>query len=120
MHDYVGTRDFKDLNQFVRERARGLCSAASIDNCQPEERQILESFLKLSEDEIDMRIEAEEAKINQAEEEFNERLKELQDQYHVIADQKDDKIDAIMASGLALVKTVKAHRARMDRFKEEL
>jgi hypothetical protein len=113
LHDYVGSRDFIDLNRFVQDNLKPICSVINIELCDEEKRKLLESFLMLSEEEVEAKIEAEEAKRLQTEEEFNEGVKKLRDEYESIQDRKNDRIDEVMRSGLSVMKAVRVHRKKL-------
>jgi hypothetical protein len=57
---------------------------------------------------LDALIAAEEQKLEDAEASFKDEVQKLQDKYQALSTEKDEKIAAVKASGLGLMKSVKA------------
>lgn len=117
LEDYNGGRSESDLKEFAKG-LKPLCSPANMDLCDEEGKNKIESIMALSDDEIKTQIEAGEQKIKDAESTFESELQKLQDAYQKLQKNKEDTIAEVKASGLGLLKSVQAHKAKSG--KEEL
>merc|ERR1719331_3273703 len=111
LEDYEGGRDFDDLESFAKENLKPMCSPKNIDLCDAEKKAQIESMMKMSEADLDADIEHKEA-----ENTFDEEVKKLQERYEQLEKEKTEKQAAVKASGLGLMKAVKAAKGA----KEEL
>lgn len=111
LEKYEGGRDFDALKKFADENLKPMCSPANIDLCDDDKKAQIEGFQALSSDELNAQIESKEAEIKAAEELFEGELKKLQDRYESLTSEKDASIEAVKASGLGLMKAVKATSA---------
>jgi hypothetical protein len=118
LEDYQGSRTYKDLAKFAEENLKPVCSPANIDLCDDEKKKQIEEYMKLSVEDIDAKIESEEEKLEEAETEFKDAVSKLQDKYQELSQDKDDKIAAVKESGLGLLKSIKAAKAKAG--KDEL
>jgi hypothetical protein len=118
LEDYQGSRTYKDLAAFAKDNLKPVCSPSNIDLCDDEKKKQIEEYMKLTEEEIETRISAEEEKLETAETEFKDAVTKLQDEYQKMSQEKDDKIAAVKESGLGLLKAIKAAKAKET--KEEL
>lgn len=116
LEDYKGGRDFDALDKFASENLKPVCSPANIDLCDEEQTATIKKFMDMSGDDLDAEIEKKEDEIKTAEKTFEDALEKLQATYKEISQTKDDTIAAVKASGLGMMKAVKAAAAK----KEEL
>jgi len=100
----MGGRDYKSLKKFA-DGLKPSCSPANI-----------KKFMDMSGDDLDAEIEKKEDEIKTAEKTFEDALEKLQATYKEISQTKDDTIAAVKASGLGMMKAVKAAASK----KEEL
>lgn len=119
LDDYQGGRSFKDLSKFATDNLKPVCSVANLDLCDDDKKAKIQEFMKLSESDIDAKIKEEEAKLEKAEEDFKEAVSKLQAEYQKLSEDKDEKIAEVKGSGLGLLKSVKASKAK-DGSKDEL
>lgn len=107
MEEYDGDRDYETMSAFATEMfAKPLCNVQNLDGCTDEKRVQLESFLKLSEAEIDARILKMEQEMEQIDEEYEDKMDELQDQYDELATDHQIFIDNLSRQ-LRIVREVK-------------
>jgi len=116
LEDYEGGRDFDELKTFAEENLKPMCSPKNIDLCDDEKKTQIEKYMKMSTSDLDAEIEKKEAESKEAEETFDAEVQKLQEKYEQLEKEKTEKQAAVKASGLGLMKAVKA--AKGD--KEEL
>jgi len=107
LQDYQGGRDFDSLNKFASE-LKPMCSPNNIDLCDSAKKAEIAKFQAMSAEELDKLIAVEEEKLEEAESLFKEEVQKLQDKYTSLSTEKDEKIAAVKAAGLGLMKAVKA------------
>jgi len=118
LEDYQGGRDFDSLKKFAEENLKPVCSPANIDLCDDEKKAEIEKFQAMSDADLDAAIKEKEDEQEKAEEDFKTFVQGLQSQYQDAMAKKDETIAAVKASGLGLMKAVKA--TKKDAAKEEL
>ena len=111
MEDYQGGRDFDDLQKFAKENLGPSCGPANVDLCDAEQKAKIQAFQALSADELAKKIEAEEKKITDAEENFKSEVEKLQATYEKLSKDKDETIANVKKGGLGMMKSVKANKA---------
>jgi hypothetical protein len=109
LQDYQGGRDFDSLNKFAQE-LKPMCSPNNIDLCDDAKKAEIAKFQAMDSAELDKLIAAEEVKLEEAESEFKAEVQKLQDRYTALSTEKDEKIAAVKAAGLGLMKAVKASK----------
>jgi hypothetical protein len=120
LQDYQGGRDYDSLKKFAEENLKPMCSPANLDLCDEEMTEKINAFMVLDDDVLNGKIEAEEAKIEGAEETFKTEVEKLQKKYQELMTEKDDAIAAVKAAGLGLMKSVRAAQAKGEADKDEL
>jgi len=108
LEDYQGGRDYDSLKAFADENLKPSCGPANLELCDDDKKAEIVALQALSAEELDAQITAKEKEISDAEEAFETALKGLQETYEKISKDKDDTIAAVKASGLGLMKAVKA------------
>lgn len=106
---YEGGRDAAALEAF----AAGLkpsCSPSNIELCDEEGKAQIATVQALSDDEIDAQIAASDKKAADAESHFKTELDLLQASYKKLTDDKDATLAEVKASGVGMLKAVKAAR----------
>jgi len=116
LEDYEGGRDFSDLESFAEENLKPLCSPKNLDLCDDEKKAQIEKYMKMSDADLNAEIEKKEAESKEAEETFDAEVQKLQEKYEQLEKEKTEKQAAVKASGLGLMKAVKASKGA----KEEL
>eukprot|EP00463_Aulacantha_scolymantha_P005893 TRINITY_DN731_c0_g1_i1.p1 TRINITY_DN731_c0_g1~~TRINITY_DN731_c0_g1_i1.p1 ORF type:complete len:206 (-),score=61.11 TRINITY_DN731_c0_g1_i1:364-981(-) len=111
LQDYDGERTYKAMKRFAK-KLKPSCSPSNIDFCDDTQRAEIEEVQKLSIEELDALIEADEKKLEESETTFKEAVEVLQAKYKKLMDDKDAKISAIKADGLALKKSVQSAKAK--------
>jgi len=111
MEDYQGGRDYDDLQKFAKENLGPSCGPNNVDLCDAEQKAKIQAFQALSADELAKKIEAEEKKITDAEENFKAEVEKLQATYEKLSKSKDETIANVKKQGLGMMKSVKASKA---------
>jgi thiol-disulfide isomerase/thioredoxin len=119
LEDYQGSRTYDDLAKFADETLKPVCSVANIDLCDAEKKAQIETYMKLTVEELNTSITAEEAKLEKAEEDFKEAVSKLQAEYQKLSEDKDEAVAAVKSSGLGLMKSVLVAKNK-DTKKDEL
>lgn len=108
LQDYQGGRDYDSLEKFAKENLKPMCSPKNLDLCDDAKKAEIQKFQAMSDADLDKAIAEEEKKLEDAEEEFKTEVQKLQDRYTALNTEKDEKIAAVKAAGLGLMKAVKA------------
>ena len=108
LEDYKGGRDFATLKKFADENLKPMCSPSNIDLCDDDKKAEIEKFQAMPSADLDALIKEKEAEMDKAEKDFKDGVSELQATYQKMMADKEATIDAIKASGLSLMKAVKA------------
>lgn len=108
LEDYEGGRSYDDLKKFAEENLKPMCSPANIDLCDDEKKAEIKKFQGMVGAELDKLIEEGEAKVKDAEKTFSDELQKLQDTYERLTKEREETEAAVKASGLGMMKTVKA------------
>merc|ERR1711907_682980 len=116
LEDYEGGRDYSDLETFAEENLKPLCSPNNLDLCDADKKAQIEGYMKMSAADLDAEIEKKDAEYKEAEETFDAEVQKLQEKYESLEKEKTEKQAAVKASGLGLMKAVKASKGA----KEEL
>merc|ERR1712098_913035 len=111
LEDYKGGRDFAALKKFA-EGLKPSCSPANIDLCDADQTAKIKELQALSASDLDAQIKEKEAEQEAAEKTFTDAVDKLQKHYQELQKEKEDAVEAVKASGLGLMKSVKAHAAR--------
>ena len=112
LQDYQGGRDYDALKKFADENLKPVCSPANIDLCDDAKKKEIETLMALSTEDLEAKISAEEKKLEEAEQYFKDEVQKLQDTYQKLSTEKDEKIAAVKAAGLGLMKSVKAAKSK--------
>jgi len=120
LQDYQGGRDYDAMKKFADENLKPMCSPSSLELCDDDMKAQIEELMQLDADTLSANIDAEEAKIEEAEAKFKAELETLQETYQNLMTEKDDAIAAVKAAGLGLMKSVRASKAKAAMDKDEL
>jgi len=108
LQDYKGGRSLKDLQKFASENLGPTCGPNNLDLCDDAKKKQIEELQALDPAELDKRIKDEEQKGKDAEKKFEEEVDKLQKRYKELSTEKEETLEAIKASGLGMMKAVKA------------
>jgi len=112
LEDYQGGRDFSSLQSFAKENLKPMCSPANLDLCEGEAKTTIEKFLAMDDAALASAIAEKEQEQEAAEKTFKDEVSKLQAKYEKLSEEKDAALEAIKKSGLGLMKSVKAHKAK--------
>jgi len=112
LEDYKGARDLKALTKFANDNLKPVCSPANVDLCEDDKKADTEKFSAMSDADLDTAIDDQETIIEDAESDFKKAVEELQATYTSLMEAKDKAAEDVKASGLGLMKSVKAHKAK--------
>lgn len=108
LQDYQGGRSYAEFEKFANENLKPMCSPKNLDLCDDEKKAEIVKIQAMPAAELDAAIAAEEKKMEEAEAEFKSEVDKLQQRYTALSEEKDAKVEAVKASGLGLMKSVKA------------
>merc|ERR1712146_793749 len=108
LQDYKGGRSLKDLQKFAKENLGPTCGPNNLDLCDDAKKKQIADLQALSASDLDAKIAAEEKKQKDAEKKFEEEVDKLQKRYKELSEEKEATLESIKASGLGLMKSVKA------------
>merc|ERR1712232_1217582 len=117
LQDYKGGRDFKALKAFADENLGPTCSPGSLELCSAEKKTQIEEFMKMSDADLKAKISEKTAAMEKLETDFKTFVDGLQKSYTEANEKKEADLKEIKDSGLGLMKSVQAHKAKS---KEEL
>lgn len=120
LQDYSGGRDAATLKKFAEDNLKPSCSPKNIELCDDEKKAVIEKYSGMPMDELEALITTEEDKMADAEKTFTDEVSKLQAAYEQLTKDKDETIAAVKASGLGLMKSVKAFRAKAVPGSDEL
>jgi protein disulfide-isomerase-like protein len=112
LDDYQGGRSFDALSKFAKDNLKPICSPKNLDLCDDEMKAKIADLMAKSDEDLASAIEAEEAKLEEAEETFKKEVEKLQATYQKLMEEKDAAQAAVKASGLGLMKSVNAAKAK--------
>jgi hypothetical protein len=108
LEDYQGGRDYDALKKFADENLKPVCGPSNLDLCDDEKKKEIEELMALSAEDLEGKITEGEGKIEAAEKLFKDELEALQKNYEKLMKDKEATIAEVKASGLGLLKSVKA------------
>jgi len=121
LEDYSGGRTFADLKKFAKENLKPICSPSNLDLCDDEKKAEITKFMEMDDAELDKMIEEKEKLLEEAEETFKSEVDKLQKKYTELQSEKEKKETEVKESGLGLMRSVKAAKAKKeDEEKDEL
>jgi len=112
LEDYQGGRTYSDFSTFANANLKPMCSPSKLELCDDEKKAEIEKLIAMPDGELEAIIATEEEKLEEAEKFFKEEVQKLQSRYNDLVAEKDAKDDAVKNSGLGLMKSVKAQKAK--------
>jgi len=112
LQDYKGGRSLKDFQKFASENLKPVCSPANLDLCDDAKKAEIEKLQAMSGADLDAKIKEKEEEQKAAEKTFTDEVDKLQKRYQELQKEKEDAVEAVKASGLGLMKSVKAAAAK--------
>merc|ERR1711865_387368 len=120
MGDYEGGRDYDALKAFAKDNLKPICSTANNDLCDDAKKKEIGDLQALDVATLETKVEEKNKLIKDAESNFETKLKELQDNYKKLQDDKDNTVKEVKDSGLGLMSAVLADKQKGAPKKEEL
>jgi len=117
LEDYKGGRDFDALEKFAKENLKPICSPSNIDLCDEDKKTEIVALQAMDLTALEAKVDEKNKQIKDAEELFENSVKQLQETYSKLQTTKDTSISEVKASGLGLMSAVVAHKKAA---KEEL
>jgi len=112
LEEYEGGRDFESLKTFAKENLGPKCGPANLDLCDAAQKEKIDEFLAMPIEDLEGKIKEKEAEMKQADTDFEELLKGLQNQYEEKQKETEAKKKEIKESGLGMAKSVQAHKKK--------
>merc|ERR1719296_101401 len=109
LEDYEGGRDLASLKKFAEENLGPQCGPANLDLCKEEKKAMVEKFMKMPAEELESAIKEKVDTMEKLEGDFKTFVEGLQKQYSDASSKKEKDVEEVKASGLGLMKAVKAH-----------
>eukprot|EP00585_Thalassiosira_rotula_P004083 CAMPEP_0196141782 /NCGR_PEP_ID=MMETSP0910-20130528/10514_1 /TAXON_ID=49265 /ORGANISM="Thalassiosira rotula, Strain GSO102" /LENGTH=218 /DNA_ID=CAMNT_0041402997 /DNA_START=55 /DNA_END=711 /DNA_ORIENTATION=- len=106
LQDYDGGRSYEDLKTFATENLKPLCSIKNIDLCDDDKKAQIKKYQDMTVEALLEEVETEMAKVEEANDTFEDEVQKLQDKFEQLSIEKDAAIAAVKASGLGLAKSV--------------
>eukprot|EP00586_Coscinodiscus_wailesii_P002539 CAMPEP_0172485232 /NCGR_PEP_ID=MMETSP1066-20121228/13171_1 /TAXON_ID=671091 /ORGANISM="Coscinodiscus wailesii, Strain CCMP2513" /LENGTH=233 /DNA_ID=CAMNT_0013250341 /DNA_START=52 /DNA_END=753 /DNA_ORIENTATION=- len=94
LEDYSGPREYDALADFAKENLVPICSLNNLDLCDDEKKAIITKFQEMSVDDLADIIQKVDLSIQEAEDEFESKLEELQNTYEKLQRETDLKKSA--------------------------
>jgi len=121
LQPYEGGRDFDALKAFADSNLKPSCSPANLELCDDDKKAEIDRLSGLADSELDTAITDGEKKLQDAEDFFKTEVEKLQKRYQELTAEKDQTINDVKSSGLGLMKSVRAFKAKQaEGGKEEL
>lgn len=118
LEDYSGGRKLADLQKFVKENLKPLCSPDRLDLCDEDKKKRIEEFMAMSTEDLGAKIAEKKEAISKVEEDFQTQAKALQDKYGELQKQKEIDNQAIKESGLGLMVSAQVHKKSQKKASE--
>lgn len=112
LEDYKGGRSLDALQTFAKENLGPTCGPANPDLCDDEKKALLDKYMQMSLDDLKAAIKEKDDAGEKIETDFKTFVSGLQNTYQEKSKEKDDNIAKIKASGLGMMKAVKAAKAK--------
>jgi len=112
MEDYQGGRTLEDLQTFAKENLGPSCGPGNLALCDADQKKSIDEALALSDADLDAKITEGEKSLEDAETNFKASVEKLQATYEKLTKEKEETIANVKSSGLGMLKSVKAHKAK--------
>lgn len=110
LEDYAGGRALNDFISFAKENLVPVCSPSNLDLCDDEKKAEIEKYTAMVGGELDALIALKEKEMADAEAYFTAEVEKLQKTYEELKKTQEDTVEAVKASGLGIMKSVKASK----------
>merc|ERR1711968_395927 len=114
--DYKGGRDLPALKKFVDTELGPGCSADTLENCSPEQKKELDTYIAMDPAERESKLTTMKAALKKAEDDHNELLKNLQDQFKT----SQDALEKLKEDSAPTIKMLKAATPSKPKGKDEV
>jgi hypothetical protein len=114
LQDYKGGRDFSSLKKFAEENLGPTCGPDNLDLCDDTKKAEIKKLQAMSSSDLDTQIKESEAALEKAETDFKAFVEGLQKSYEDASKKKEADVEAIKASGLGMMKAVRAAKGKEE------
>jgi len=111
LQDYEGDRELSALKAFAAENLKPLCGPNNLELCDADKKKQITDLQAMSVADLDAEIQKKDAESKAAEDHFDAEVAKLQAKYEELEKEKAEKQASVKASGLSLMKGVKAAKA---------
>jgi hypothetical protein len=112
LQDYKGGRDFASLQKFANENLGPTCGPANLDLCDDDKKATITKFQAMPSAELEAAIKEKTEAMEKLETDFKAFVDGLQSKYKEAMEKKDKDTEDVKNSGLGLMKSVMAHKAK--------
>lgn len=95
LSDYEGGRDFDSMNDFVSTELKLSCSPYNLDLCSDEEKEMIETVMKMDDAAIQEEIEKVDGIVKEAEDALQKGIEGLQERFEKMMNEHEEKLDAL-------------------------
>ena len=107
---YHGKHDFDSLNKFAEDNLKPICRAANLHLCEGKQKKLIGKFMAMTSEDLEKTITEQEQKSKDTGDKFDTEVKELQNKFDQLLDDKDKQIAFITENSLGMMKKVAEQR----------
>lgn len=112
LQPYDGGRTYEELSEFAKENLVPKCSAKNLLLCDDETRIKFEEYLSRSNSELEHAVHQVEEQLSTIEEKYLEEVKELQNQFQKLKNERNQALDAVRNSKMGIKMILSAWSAK--------
>jgi hypothetical protein len=121
LDDYQGGRDYDSLKSFADENLKPTCSPFNLELCEGEEKAEIESYFAMPDSDLQAQVDAVDAIVKNAEDEFETSLEKLQQTYESMMEAHEQKLeDEKKNSNYKVIKAVLGFKKSQEKQMDEL
>ena len=94
------------MKAFADENLKPICSVDNIDLCEGEKKELIENYLKMSEEELEKLLSEKEQEIADLDQNFEVEMEKLQETYEGLQQEMEATQREVKASGLSMMKSI--------------
>jgi hypothetical protein len=109
---YNGPRSYDDLAAFAEENLKPICSPENLSACDDEEKELIQKYQNMPDEEIQQRIKQERDKLKQTKKSFDAAVDRLQKEYQALLEAKERRVESITKNDLRILKAIQKAKAQ--------